>query len=136
MNYIRENVTAIRNFAKYLMPSEIDSAESLNPGQGGLMRDGVSKVAVCRDLDGKLHARSAVCTHLGFHVHWNSTEQCWDCPCHGAQFSSEGEVFTGPAIAPLERVTVPSAKEASKTERLHGIVSTGVCVSIQTTVAN
>jgi Rieske Fe-S protein len=114
MNYIRENVTAITNFAEYLMPSEIDSAESLNPGQGGIMRDGASKVAVCRDLDGKLHARSAVCTHLGCHVHWNSTEQCWDCPCHGSQFSPEGEVLGGPAIAPLERVAVPQTKADSK----------------------
>jgi Rieske Fe-S protein len=35
-------------------------------------------------------------------VHWNSTEQCWDCPCHGSHFAPDGEVLNGPAIAPLE----------------------------------
>jgi glycine/D-amino acid oxidase-like deaminating enzyme/nitrite reductase/ring-hydroxylating ferredoxin subunit len=110
-NYVRENMTAITNFAEYLMPGEIDAAESLGPGQGGIMRDGASKIAVCRDLDGQLHATSAVCTHLGCHVHWNSTEQCWDCPCHGSQFSPEGEVLSGPAIAPLKKVAVVSAKK-------------------------
>ena len=71
----------------------------------------MSKVAACRDRDGKLHACSAVCTHLGCHVHWNSTEQCWDCPCHGSQFAPDGAVLNGPALAPLERVTL-SVKEA------------------------
>jgi glycine/D-amino acid oxidase-like deaminating enzyme/nitrite reductase/ring-hydroxylating ferredoxin subunit len=105
-NYVRENVTAIKNFAEYLMPAEIDSAESLKPGEGGIMRNGSAKVAVCRDFDGRLHARSAVCTHLGCHVHWNSTEQCWDCPCHGSQFGPDGQVLSGPAIAPLGEVKI------------------------------
>jgi Rieske Fe-S protein len=88
------------------MPAEIDSAEALKPGEGGIIREGASKVAVCRDTDGMLHARSAVCTHLGCHVHWNSTEQCWDCPCHGSQFAPNGEVLSGPAIAPLAEVEI------------------------------
>ena len=86
MNYVRENVTAIKNFAEYLMPGELDSVDELKPGEGGIIRNGMSRIAACRDRDGKLHLRSAVCTHLGCHVHWNSTEQCWDCPCHGSQF--------------------------------------------------
>ena len=35
------------------------------PGQGGIIRDGMSKVAACRDLEGRLHVHSAACTHLG-----------------------------------------------------------------------
>jgi glycine/D-amino acid oxidase-like deaminating enzyme/nitrite reductase/ring-hydroxylating ferredoxin subunit len=112
-NYVRENVTAIKNFAEYLMPAEIESAESLQPGQGGIIRDGLSKVALSRDLDGKLHAVSAVCTHLGCHLHWNSTEQCWDCPCHGSQFAPTGEVLNGPAITPLVPVSL-STKNAGR----------------------
>ena len=112
MNYIRENVTAIKNFAEYLMPGELDSVGELKPGEGGIVRNGMSKVAVCRDRDGKLHARSAVCTHLGCHVHWNSTEQCWDCPCHGSQFAPDGEVLNGPAIAPLEPRALPAHSKA------------------------
>jgi hypothetical protein len=50
-NYIRENVTAIKNFAECLMPSEIDSAEDLKAGEGGVMREGAAKmpsVATCK----------------------------------------------------------------------------------------
>jgi glycine/D-amino acid oxidase-like deaminating enzyme/nitrite reductase/ring-hydroxylating ferredoxin subunit len=117
MNFIKENVTAIKNFAEYLMPAEIGSADELKPGQGGIMRDGLHKVAVSRDDNGQLHVCSAVCTHLGCHVHWNSTEQCWDCPCHGSQFSPQGDVLAGPALGPLEKRTLPAeAKSSYKAE--------------------
>ena len=112
MNYLRENVTVIKNFAEYLMPAEIASTEELKPGQGGILRNGLHKLAVSRDAGGALHSCSAVCTHLGCHLHWNTTEQCWDCPCHGSQFSLDGEVLVGPAIAPLEKRSLPAAKRA------------------------
>jgi glycine/D-amino acid oxidase-like deaminating enzyme/nitrite reductase/ring-hydroxylating ferredoxin subunit len=112
VNFVNENVAAIKNFAEYLMPAEIDSVAALKPGQGGVIRDGMSKVAVCRDRGGKLHARSAACTHLGCHIHWNSTEQCWDCPCHGSHFAPDGEVLNAPAIAPLEPAAMPAESKA------------------------
>jgi glycine/D-amino acid oxidase-like deaminating enzyme/nitrite reductase/ring-hydroxylating ferredoxin subunit len=112
LNYINENVTAIKNFAEYLMPSELDSVAELKPGQGGIIRDGMAKIAASRDLDGNLHLCSAVCTHLGCHVHWNSTEQCWDCPCHGSQFAPDGSVLNGPAIANLPSATLSAEKKA------------------------
>jgi glycine/D-amino acid oxidase-like deaminating enzyme/nitrite reductase/ring-hydroxylating ferredoxin subunit len=111
MNYIKENVTAIKNFAEYLMPGELESADSLKPGEGGILRSGVHKVAVSRDESGQLHACSAVCTHLGCRVHWNSTEQCWDCPCHGSQFAPDGQVVAGPAIAPLQPAELPAQSQ-------------------------
>ena len=49
-----------------------------------------------------------VCTHLGCHVNWNSTEQCWDCPCHGSQFAPDGAVLNGPALSPLEAAEAPA----------------------------
>jgi len=64
------------------------------------------KLAAYRDEKGKLHVRSAACTHLGCHLHWNSFERCWDCPCHGSQFGIDGEVLNAPAIAPLAEVDV------------------------------
>jgi glycine/D-amino acid oxidase-like deaminating enzyme/nitrite reductase/ring-hydroxylating ferredoxin subunit len=115
VNYVRENVTAITNFAEYLMPGELDSVDELQPGQGGIVRNGMQKVAACRDMDGKLHLNSAVCTHLGCHVHWNSTEQCWDCPCHGSHFAPDGTVLNGPAIAPLAPASLPAeARKGAK----------------------
>ena len=45
LNFISENLTAIQNFAEYLSPGEIDSVEELKPGQGGILRDGMQKIA-------------------------------------------------------------------------------------------
>jgi glycine/D-amino acid oxidase-like deaminating enzyme/nitrite reductase/ring-hydroxylating ferredoxin subunit len=104
--FISENVTAIKNFAEYVAPGEVGSFEEIKPGHGAIVRQGLKKVAAYRDDKGKLHARSAVCTHLGCHLHWNSFETCWDCPCHGSQFGVDGEVLNGPAIHPLEEVSV------------------------------
>ena len=111
LNYLSENVTMIKNLAEHVLPAELDSAAELGPGEGGIISEGKNKIAVCRDLDGKLHRRSAVCTHLGCVVQWNSTEQCWDCPCHGSQFAPDGAVLNAPAIAPLE-----AAGQKSKTK--------------------
>ena len=40
VNFVNENVTAIKNFAEYLMPAELDSVDELKPGEGGIIRDG------------------------------------------------------------------------------------------------
>ena len=66
-----------------------------------IMRDGMSKVAVYRGKGGQIIRRSALCTHIGCVVHWNGIEKCWDCPCHGSQFSPDGQVLNGPAVKPL-----------------------------------
>jgi glycine/D-amino acid oxidase-like deaminating enzyme/nitrite reductase/ring-hydroxylating ferredoxin subunit len=101
LTYLKENMTAVENYAAYLGAGEIDKAEDLKPGEGGLLRSGLKKIAAARDPNGTLHLRSASCTHLGCLVHWNSTEQCWDCPCHGSQFAPDGSVLNGPAMSPL-----------------------------------
>lgn len=101
INYLKENATAIKNFSEYATPGELDSLDELKTGEGGLYRDGLRKVAAYRDENGKLHLHSASCTHLGCLVHWNSTELCWDCACHGSQFAATGEVLNGPALKPL-----------------------------------
>lgn len=98
---VRENATAVKNFAEYLTPGELGSPDELAPGEGAVIRRGLGKVAVYRRADGSLCERSAICTHLGCHVHWNSFEKCWDCPCHGSQFSPEGEPLNGPAVTAL-----------------------------------
>jgi glycine/D-amino acid oxidase-like deaminating enzyme/nitrite reductase/ring-hydroxylating ferredoxin subunit len=102
--FLSENVTVAKNFAEYVAPGEIDSWDKLKPGQGAIVRKGLSKVAAYRDDNGKLFLRSAACTHLGCHLHWNSFERCWDCPCHGSQFAPDGTALNGPAFAPLSEV--------------------------------
>jgi glycine/D-amino acid oxidase-like deaminating enzyme/nitrite reductase/ring-hydroxylating ferredoxin subunit len=102
-NFISENVTPLKNFAEYIAPGEISSVDELKPGDGAIVRQGLQKIAAYRDPNGKLHLRSAKCTHLGCHIHWNSLETCWDCPCHGSQFAPDGTALNGPAVAPLAK---------------------------------
>jgi glycine/D-amino acid oxidase-like deaminating enzyme/nitrite reductase/ring-hydroxylating ferredoxin subunit len=102
--YLSENLTVPKNFAEYVAPGEISSVDELKPGDGAIVRQGLSKVAAFRDESGKLFLRSAACTHLGCHLHWNSFERCWDCPCHGSQFAPDGTALNGPAFAPLAEI--------------------------------
>jgi glycine/D-amino acid oxidase-like deaminating enzyme/nitrite reductase/ring-hydroxylating ferredoxin subunit len=105
-NYINENLTSVKNFAEYVLPGDIKSSDELKAGEGGILRQGLSTLAVCHDPDGTIHMHSAACTHLGCIVHWNATEQCWDCPCHGSQFAADGTVLNGPALRPLSAKNV------------------------------
>ena len=101
VTFVTENSTLATNLAQYLMPGELGSVEELEPGQGAIIRDGPTKIAAYRADDGTLYQRSAVCTHLGCHLQWNSLEKCWDCPCHGSHFAPDGSVLNGPAVTPL-----------------------------------
>jgi len=110
INYVRENLSAVKNLAGYLLPGDLESLDALAPGQGGIVRAGLRKIAACRDMAKELHLHSAVCTHSGCEVAWNSTEQCWDCSCHGSHFAPDGTVLNGPAVAPLQPVDSPAGQ--------------------------
>jgi Rieske Fe-S protein len=103
-NFVSENLTPLKNFAEYLSAGNLDSLKSLKPGAGRIVRSGLKKLAACRDQNGTLHVHSANCTHLGCVVHWNSVEQCWDCPCHGSQFAPDGTALNGPAVSSLAKL--------------------------------
>ncbi|MEZ0267778.1 MAG: Rieske 2Fe-2S domain-containing protein, partial [Phycisphaerae bacterium] len=100
--FVSENVNAVKHFAEYVTPGEIKSADDLQPGHAGLLREGLHKVACYRDPAGNLHRRNATCTHLGCLVHWNEIETSWDCPCHGSRFDPDGKVLVGPATNDLK----------------------------------
>jgi glycine/D-amino acid oxidase-like deaminating enzyme/nitrite reductase/ring-hydroxylating ferredoxin subunit len=104
-NWMVENSTALKNLAEYVTPGEISSTDELEPGQGAILREGLRKIAAYRDAKGNVHQHSAACTHLGCHLHWNSFENCWDCPCHGSIFGPEGQVLNAPAISRLTSVS-------------------------------
>jgi Rieske Fe-S protein len=96
----------VKNFAEYLAPGELADVSELKAGHGAIIRQGISKIAAYRDPSGKLYARSAACTHIGCHLHWNSFETCWDCPCHGSHFAIDGTPLNAPAIGPLAEASV------------------------------
>jgi Rieske Fe-S protein len=99
--FVRENVNTAAQYLDWVTPGEISSATQLAPGEGAVIREGLHKLAVCKDADGRIHRHSAVCPHLGCIVHWNSAEKSWDCPCHGSRFSPQGQVINGPALGGL-----------------------------------
>jgi nitrite reductase/ring-hydroxylating ferredoxin subunit len=100
-DFASENLNVAAQYATWLTPGEVNSADEIPPGQGAILRRGLSKVAAYRDESGKLTMLSAVCPHLKCIVAWNGTERTWDCPCHGSRFNAEGKVVVGPANVDL-----------------------------------
>jgi glycine/D-amino acid oxidase-like deaminating enzyme/nitrite reductase/ring-hydroxylating ferredoxin subunit len=110
--YIKENL----DYPFYLLRdrlagAESDSVDDLKIGEGKIIRLEGKKVAAFRDEDGKVTLCSPVCTHLKCIVHWNTADKTWDCPCHGSRFKPTGEVFSGPAEEPLEKLSWPERKK-------------------------
>jgi glycine/D-amino acid oxidase-like deaminating enzyme/nitrite reductase/ring-hydroxylating ferredoxin subunit len=104
--FIKENANVAAQYADWLKGGDVASAEEIPLGEGAVLRDGASKQAVYKADDGRLHAMTAVCTHLGCIVKWNSAEKSWDCPCHGSRFDAFGKVINGPATKELTPVEV------------------------------
>lgn len=102
LRFARQGVEVAAQYAERILPGSLSSAARLDRDSGEILQRGSSKIAVYRDAAGRLHERSAICTHLGCVVAWNPVEKSWDCPCHGSRFSPQGRVFTGPANRDLE----------------------------------
>jgi cytochrome b6-f complex iron-sulfur subunit len=60
---------------------------------------GVPVVVLRTEKD--FRAFSAVCTHLGCIVRWDSVGRKLECPCHAASFGPDGGVVSGPPPKPL-----------------------------------
>ena len=99
--FARQNLNVAIQYTDWVRPGEVGGIGDVPPGTGAILRRGLKKVAIYRDAHGRVHERSAVCTHLGCIVDWNSTEKSWDCPCHGSRFDPFGKVLNGPAITEL-----------------------------------
>ncbi len=56
-------------------------------------------------------AFSAVCSHLGCIVDWDSKTEQFLCPCHGSKYDVNGNVIGGTAPAPLERLITEIKEE-------------------------
>ena len=102
--FISENLNVVKQYKELVTGGDVKSVDEIPKGQGALMREGLKKVAVYRDMSGVVHKCSALCTHLGCVVQWNHVEKSWDCPCHGSRFDPTGKVLMGPAIDDLGEV--------------------------------
>lgn len=74
----------------------------------GVTIDAANRVWIVRNEKG-LYAMWARCTHLGCTPNWFPAESRFRCPCHGSNFSAQGDVIAGPAPKPLWRVQVTRA---------------------------
>jgi glycine/D-amino acid oxidase-like deaminating enzyme/nitrite reductase/ring-hydroxylating ferredoxin subunit len=100
--YLGENANMVSQMVgHWVRGAEVAETAEIPRDHGAILRSGVSPVAVYRDVEGSLHAVSAVCTHLGCVVQWNAGEKSWDCPCHGSRFGVDGAILNGPARTPL-----------------------------------
>ena len=97
VNFVNESLTVTAHYTDWLTGGEVSSTDEIEPDEGCIVRSGLCKIAAYRDEQGMLHEHQAICTHLGCVVSWNSTEQSWDCPCHGSRFDKLGHVINGPA---------------------------------------
>ena len=57
-------------------------------------------------------AFSAICTHLGCIVYWDSEKRGIVCPCHAGVFDLDGRVVSGPPprLLPIHAVSVVDGK--------------------------
>jgi glycine/D-amino acid oxidase-like deaminating enzyme/nitrite reductase/ring-hydroxylating ferredoxin subunit len=102
-DFLRENLDVAKEFMgdRASVP-ELDDLAKIPKGYGEVVEWKGERVALYKDDSGNAHACSAVCTHMGCLVRWNSAERSWDCPCHGSRFRYDGKVVQGPANKDLE----------------------------------
>jgi Rieske Fe-S protein len=104
--FVKENADVVYHFvADRINIHEVDYLKRLQPGTGKVVEVDGKKIAAYRDEQGAIHALSPVCTHAGCIVNWNGEEKTWDCPCHGARYTIEGRVLTGPATRGLSPIS-------------------------------
>jgi len=63
------------------------------------------QVWIVRDDEG-LYALLRVCTHLGCLTNYFAAEELFKCPCHGSNFTVQGDQVAGPAPVPLYRLAL------------------------------
>ncbi|HTN47284.1 MAG TPA: FAD-dependent oxidoreductase [Flavipsychrobacter sp.] len=101
-NTLKEALDVTVHFVKdKLSVEKINSLAELSDNEAKVVKYEGHSYAIFKDHFGTSHILKSSCTHMGCNVSWNSAEQSWDCPCHGARYDIEGNVLTAPAIKGL-----------------------------------
>ncbi|MDQ3750484.1 MAG: FAD-dependent oxidoreductase [Acidobacteriota bacterium] len=101
---VPEIISSTVPYVDWITGGDVSTVDEIKNGEGAIISRGTTKIAAYRDEDGKLFQRSAVCTHLGCIVRFNSLEKTWDCPCHGSRFGIDGHPINTPAIQSLGKI--------------------------------
>lgn len=84
----------------------VGSLKELAVGQGKVVPVEDKPIIIINTRQG-IRAFSAICTHLGCIVEWDSQRQFILCPCHEGRFNPvTGAVISGPPPAPLPPIAV------------------------------
>lgn len=103
--FVKHNVDVVKQFVGgWLGMDKLQEAADLAMNDAVVVKYEGESVGLYKDEAGALHAVNPACTHVKCSVAWNAAEKSWDCPCHGARYSVDGEVLTGPASRDLEKV--------------------------------
>ncbi len=78
----------------------------LKPNTGKIFRFGSRPALLVLTSDGKYHAMSAICTHLGCTVEYRGDLHDVWCACHGGLYAVDGRNISGPPPRPLESYDV------------------------------
>ena len=79
----------------------VGALDKLPPGGALRASLGGDDSAIVLNVDGKLRAFRAVCTHEGCPLGWNAQQHLIRCPCHGGAYDTNGKVVGGPPPKPL-----------------------------------
>jgi glycine/D-amino acid oxidase-like deaminating enzyme/nitrite reductase/ring-hydroxylating ferredoxin subunit len=105
--FVKHNADVVKQFVgRWFGIESINGMADLAQGDGKVVKYEGESLALYKDEDGVLHAVNPACTHVKCSVGWNAAEKSWDCPCHGARYSVDGEVLTGPASRDLEKIEI------------------------------
>lgn len=111
-NFVKENVDVVKEFfGRRISREKLVELADLAPGEARVVKYEGKSMAIYKDESGELHAVNPVCTHAKCTVGWNRAEKSWDCPCHGARYTMDGEVLTGPASVGLEMIALKDLVE-------------------------
>jgi glycine/D-amino acid oxidase-like deaminating enzyme/nitrite reductase/ring-hydroxylating ferredoxin subunit len=116
MEFAKEASNMVSQYTDWVTPGDVSSPDEIASESGAVLRSGIKKLAVYRDEDGRLHEMSAVCTHLGCIVAWNSSEHTWDCPCHGSRYDKYGHVVNGPANRELAKAETEEVNDITRSK--------------------
>jgi cytochrome b6-f complex iron-sulfur subunit len=102
--------------ARFFFPNVIyEPSQKFNAGPAKAFDVGVStkwlneqRVWIIR-TEGGFYAMWARCTHLGCTPNWFSDQSRFKCPCHGSNYTTDGDVIAGPAPMPLWRTKIELA---------------------------
>ncbi len=105
VNFIKHNShVAFEILSKIVPAAKMTAFVEMAPGEGKVAKYDGQTIAIHKDEHGNLHALHPECTHMKCTIAWNTAENSWDCPCHGARFDINGEVLTGPAANNLQTI--------------------------------